>query len=325
VAGDNGAMIAAAGRGLVLGEEQINVHCVACGGGYAWAGCATSPSRSVRIDPNTLTTREVRHPVGSALHDFGFDGAHLWVAHASGHLSRLHPETLQMDDLAIPLASGQRPFAYCVEVAAGFVWVGYYTDPATVLRIDPACPDRRCELVIPEAPMWALRDLVWDGRRLWASVYDVPGRLIAIEPELDGYHVVDLGEDNMLPTSLAFDGRRVWVGCDSRPARLVAVDPVTHELEIHVLHESSSCARGLTVAAGALWAGLYTDPGQIMRLDPQSGESEVRGLPQGYANVRGLAAGDGLLWACLQNTRYQPSAVFAIPLTGEDRWWVASG
>jgi len=56
-----------------------------------------------------------------------------------------------------------------------------------------------------------------------------------------------------------------------------------------------------------------------VRLDPESGEFEVWGLPQGSANVRGLAAGDGLLWACLQNTRYQPSAVFAIPLTGEDR------
>ena len=305
------------GRGLILGEGQRNLHCVACGGGYAWAGCATSPSITVRIDPATLTTEEVRHPIGGGLHDFSFGGTHLWVAHASGHLSRLHPETMQMDEFAIPVASGQRPFAYCVQAGGGYVWVGYYTDPGTVLRIDPAHPHRRRELVIAEAPMCALRDLAWDGRRLWASVYDVPGRLIIIEPELDGYQVVDLGEDNMLPTSLAFDGERVWAGCDSRPARLVAVDPATGELETHVLHEASSCARGVTVAAGGVWAGLYTDPGEIVRLDPATGEFEVWELPRGYCNVRGLVAADGILWAGLQGIRYEPSAVFAIPLVGE--------
>jgi len=303
----------AAGRGLTFAEGESNLHCVACGGGYAWAGCATSPSLALRIDPASLTYDTIAFPDASGLHDFSFDGSHLWVAHASGHLSRLEPGSGDIESWNLSVSSGQRPFAYCVLAAAGFIWVGFYTDPATVLRIDPATDERR-KLVVPEAPMWSLRDLAWDGQHLWASVYDVPGRLIAIEPELDGYEVVDLGQQNLLPTSLAFDGERIWAGLDSRPARLVALDPETHEFEVHVLHESSSAARGLCKADGRIWAGLYTQPAQIARLDRGTGEPRAWQLPAAYFNVRGLAADGEDLWAGLQNVRYQPSAVFAMPL-----------
>ena len=64
----------APGRGLTFAEGEKNLHCVACGGGYAWAGCATSPSLALRASSFLCGTG-----YGAGARLLEVDGVATWV------------------------------------------------------------------------------------------------------------------------------------------------------------------------------------------------------------------------------------------------------
>jgi streptogramin lyase len=306
----------AAGRGLVFAEGERNLHSLALAGGYLWAGCCLGPSLLLRVDPDLGGYRRVEFGAEGGLHDLSFDGEALWVAHASGHLSRVEPESCRVESTRLEVSSGQRAFLYCSHFDGEHLWIGTYTDPGCVLRFDRH-GGRTLEFAIPESPMHSTRALTSAAGRIWAALYTVPGRLAVLDPEGGGHEIVPLGEENTLPTSIDFDGEHVWVGLDTMPARLVKVDPAARGFETVELHELSSCCRGLACAGGGTWAGLYTEPAELVRVSPDGGRERVV-LPAGYANSRDMVAGEGMLWTGFQNVRHRPSSVYGLPLP-EDR------
>ena len=77
------------GRGVSLREGDVNLHTVACGGGFVWCGCSTSPSRLVRLSADLQQYETIVMEGTGGLHDLCWDGIHLWAAHSSGHLSQV--------------------------------------------------------------------------------------------------------------------------------------------------------------------------------------------------------------------------------------------
>jgi len=116
---------------------------------------------------------------------------------------------------------------------------------------------------------------------------------------------------------MEFDGAHLWAGLDTRPAKVVRVNVDTGEFTPYTLRAGSSCVRGLVFAGERLWAGLYTEPGELVRLDPRTKEFDTFAMPDEFFNVRDLAFDGTYVWAGLQNVRYQPSAVYRVPVDVE--------
>jgi len=301
-------------RSLILPEpEQSNVHAVEVGGGFVWAGICRAPSLLLRLteDLRTITPIEFEHEAG--LHDLTFDGSYLWVAHSSGHLSRLHPATCEYETYSIEASDGQRNFLYCLTHDGECLWTGSYTDPGRLFRVDPV-DGSYDEIVLPEVPNHAVRALAVTPDALWIGLYTVPGRVVRIDRSTLRQHPIDLGDRNMLCTSAVYDGRFVWLGLDTMPARVVRLDPETLEFDGFDLWPDSSCVRGLTFDGRSLWLGLYTEPGELVRFDPETADYERYVMPDEFTNVRDLAIKGETLWAVTQNVRYEPSGLYALDL-----------
>ena len=89
------------------GREQSNVHAVETGNGSAWVGFCRKPSLLLQVHPETGETVPIRFDVEGGLHDLAFDGEWLWVAHASGHLSRVDPDSGEIRSRKVEVSSGQ--------------------------------------------------------------------------------------------------------------------------------------------------------------------------------------------------------------------------
>lgn len=305
---------------LVLEDNAHgNVHAVEAGAGFVWAGCCKNPSLLLRISPDLeeMVPISFTH-AGGGLHDLAFDGQYLWVAHASGHLSRVDPHTCEFCSQRLSVSSGQHPFLYALLFDGCDLWAGTYTEPGAVLRIDRESGSYM-EVTVEAAPMHSLRTLVSVNDTLWIGLYTVPGRVVILDKRSADQTVIDLGRDNMLCTSSAFDGSHVWFGLDTMPAKLVRVDPQSLEFTSYCLHSESSCVRGLVYDGRFLWAGLYTEPGELARFDPQTGDCRLHVMPDAFFNVRDLVVDNGYLWAVTQNIRYQPSGLFGLGLGGEEQ------
>ncbi len=301
------------GKGLTFAEGESNLHAIAAGGGYLWAGFCQNPSRLLRIDPDLGSYRRVEFDAGGGLHDLSFDGEFLWVAHASGHLSRVEPEGCSVESVKLEVESGQRPFLYCSHFSGRDLWIGTYTDPGCILRFDRSSGETQ-EFVIPESPMHSMRALTSLGGKIWAALYAVPGRLVMLDPESGEHQIHPLGEPNILPTSIDADGQHVWVGLDTNPARVMKVDPGEPAFDVIDLHELSSCCRGLVSAGGAIWAGLYTEPAAIVRVSPDGTQQKIV-LPAEYSNSRDMVASDGMVWTGFQNVRHRPSSIYGLTVS----------
>jgi len=302
------------GQGITLREGDTNLHSVACGGGSVWCGCSTSPSRLVRVSPELLDYETiVMHGTGG-LHDLCWDGEALWCAHSSGHLSRLDPSDGSVQTIPLRFSGASAPFTYACRYDGRDIWIGMYTDPGSVLRVDRHSGKIR-EYRVPEAPMWSIRDVAFAGGRVWVPVYGAPGRVVGVNPDSGDRQVVQLGAEEILPSTLVARDDRVWAGLDTMPARAVEIDACKCTvLRCVAFGEQSSSCRAMTVASGSLWVALYTDPAQIVRMDPDSGEWEEIDLPEGYANSRAMADDGEFLFIGLQNRRHLPSALFRLPL-----------
>jgi streptogramin lyase len=300
-------------------KDESNAHTVEAGAGSVWAGFCRSPSLLLDVSPTLDRAVPIRFDSEGGLHDLAFDGEHLWVAHASGHLSRLDPRTHDFHSRRIEVSSGRQAFLYALLFDGHDLWAGTYTDPGCVLRIDRDSESYE-EFPIPEAPRWSVRTLVSVNNTLWAGLYTVPGRVVVLDKDSGEQTVVDLGDENMLCTSSAFDGSHVWIGLDTMPAGLVRVDPQSLEFTTYRLHPGSSCVRGLVFDGRYLWAGLYTEPGELVRFDPRSSESRRHVMPDEFFNVRDLALDGDRLWAVTQNVRHLPSGLYGLSLgdEGED-------
>ncbi len=300
---------------LILGDKsQGNVHAIEVGAGFVWMGCCKSPSLLLRVTPDLKQSVPVRfRNEEGGLHDLVFDGEFLWVAHASGHISRVDPQTCESYSYKIGMSSGQRAFLYTLIFDGHHLWAGTYTDPGCILQINRESGSCT-EFPIEAAPMWSLRTLVSLNDTVWAGLYTVPGKVAIFDKTSENHTLVDLGEENMLCTSSAFDGSHVWFGLDTMPAKLVRVDPQSLEFKTYSLSPVSSCVRGLIYDGRYLWAGLYTEPGELVRFDPRTGEWQRHVMPDAFFNVRDLAINSDCLWAATQNTRYQPSGLYGLDL-----------
>jgi len=299
------------GEGVIFQATEKNLHCVAYGAGYVWCGFSTSPSRLLKVDPNSITGHRIAFQEERGLHDLSFDGTNVWAAHSSGHLSTVDPRTNAIQTRRL----GGRPFVYTSFFDGRDVWAGLYSEPGRVLRVNRQIGDSD-EFVIHEAPRWSVRGTASDGKRLWVCLYTVPAMVAVIDPRASTHNVLHLGagENSRLCTSIVFDGKSMWVGLDTMPAALFRIEVDTLESKVYPLHARSSCCRGLAFAQGALWAGLYTEPAQIVRLDPRKESYEIVTLPDAYFNTRDLASDGKNLWIGLQNLRYGPSALYRLPM-----------
>jgi len=292
-------------------SDATNVHAVEAAAGFVWVGCCRSPSLLLKVSPDLQTTVPITFDREGGLHDLAFDGRNLWVAHSSGHLSRVDPVTGEFRSWRLEVSGGQHPFLYCLTFDGDHLWAGTYTDPGRVLRIDPADGGFE-EIVLPDVPNHAVRALVPTGDAIWAGLYTVPGRVVSIDRRSGEIATLDLREGNILCTSGAFDGRFLWFGLDTMPARVVRIDPQTHDIRGHDLWPASSCVRGLAFDGGFLWLGLYMEPGELVRFDPETAESRRYTMPPEFANVRDLALQGNTLWAVTQNVRYRPSGLYGL-------------
>jgi hypothetical protein len=304
----------APGRGISLREGDVNLHTVTCGGGYVWCGCSTRPSRLVRLSPDLTDYETILLEGTNGLHDLCWDGHHIWAAHSSGHLSQVEPSGEVCRTLQLHFSGDSPPFAYACDHLAEDIWVGMYTDPGCVLRVGKDTGEIR-EYRIPEASLWSIRDVAFAAGKVWAPLYDVPGRVVAIDPENGKQDVISLGEKHILPSTLAAIGNHVWVGLDTLPARLVRIDAASGETRSFAFAPLSSSCRALAVDDGTLWVALYTEPAKILRLDVVTGEWEVIDLPEGFSNSRAMAHDDAYLFIGLQNRRHQPSTLYRLPLS----------
>ncbi len=299
------------GEGVIFRGAEKNLHCVAYGAGYVWCGFSTSPSLLLRVDPTSMTGERIVFNEERGLHDLSFDGMNVWAVHSSGHLSAVEPRTKAIRTERL----GGRPFVYTSHFDGRDVWMGLYSEPGRVLRVNRQAGDHD-EFVIHEAPNWSVRGIASDGKRLWVCLYTVPAMVAIVHPEASSHRALHLGrgDDLILCTSIVFDGDSMWVGLDTMPATLVRIDVDTLQYRVYSLDPRSSCCRSLVFTQGALWAGLYTEPAQIVRFDPQEESYEVVVLPDAYFNARDLACDGKNLWVGLQNVRYGPSALYRLPM-----------
>jgi len=299
-------------------NEHGNAHAVETGGGSVWVGCCKSPSLLLNVSPSLDEVVPIRFDEGiGGLHDLAFDGQHLWVAHASGHLSRVDPATGAMESIRVKGSTGRPPFLYALHFDGQDLWAGTYTEPGRLFRIDRdtlAC----AETVLPVAPNHAVRALVATEEAVFVALYTVPGRVVVVDRQSGRQQTLELGDDNMLCTSAAFDGKRVWIGLDTRPATILCVDPATLDFDTVSFHTGSSCVRGLLFDGQSLWLGLYTEPGELIRFDPDTQDVERHVMPEELFNVRDLAADAGRVWAVTQNVRYQASGLYGLRISGRE-------
>jgi streptogramin lyase len=294
--------------------EHSNVHAVEAAHGFVWAGICRAPSLLLRITPDLQRVTPIEFDSEAGLHDLASEGTHVWVAHSSGHLSRVDPATGERVSRRIPTSDGQRNFLYCLTFDGDHLWTGTYTAPGRVFRIHPADFSHE-EIVLPEAPNHSVRALVPTPEALWVGLYTVPGRVVVIDRTSLQQRTIDLGDESILCTSGAFDGRFIWLGLDTMPARVLRIDPETHEVHEFDLWPESSCVRGMAFDGRYLWLGLYTDPGVLVRFDPETAEWERAAMQPEFANVRDLALQGDTLCAVTQNLRYEPSGICALDVS----------
>jgi len=296
------------GEGLIFSNRETDLHALTYGAGHVWCGfCAGN--NIAKVDPQTMASESIVMKGQRGLHALCFDGKDVWGAHASGHVTRIAAETHAVQTIRMG------GFAYTCFFDGRDIWVGIYSEPGRILRVDRATLQYE-SFVIPAAPNWSVRALASDGKRIWAALNTVPAMVAVLSPATRDLQVLALGRANelKLATSITFDGKSIWVGLDTMPATLVKIDPVSFRQEVYPLHDGSSCCRALLVTKDHLWVGLYTEPAEIARIDRETQRCDVVALPPAHFNTRAFA-GDGTnLWIGLQNVRFDPSSLYRLPM-----------
>lgn len=299
--------------GTLLRDKDVNLHAIAVSPEHLWCGCATSPSRLVRM-PHDFSEYEVftLEPAGG-LHDLAWDGTWLWVAHASGHLSRLSPADDSLETVSLTLPSRQRAFAYACRSHDHELWIAMYTEPGSLLRIDKTSLELT-QYELPEAPMWSVRDLAFCQGWVWACVYDMPGRIVGLDPITGRRTTFTLSEEHALPSTILATNEHLWVGLDTIPARVLKIDPNVGVLRSFVFEATAASVRALALSDTDLWIALHTEPAKLIQLNLVCERWQSMRLPPHYQNSRSLACGEQALFIGLQNRRHDPSAVCKLPL-----------
>lgn len=301
------------GSGLHLRDGDVNLHAVAAGGGSIWCGCATSPSRLIRLREDFSAYETILLEPGRSLHDLAWDGVHLWIAHASGHLSRYDVDHGRTETLSLAVPSGQRAFAYVCRSEGPYLWVGLYTEPGALLRIDKETLAQTF-YALPAAPMFSVRDIAFFRGKVWTCVYDVPGRLIGLDPATGHQTTLVLPHEHALPSTLVGTEEALWVGLDSIPAKVLKIDPAHGVSRVFSFEANSASVRALEIRGGDLWIALHTEPAELVQLDLARETWRSLRLPPEYHNSRSLASTDKALYIGLQNRRHESSAVYQLPL-----------
>ncbi|HEX7008464.1 MAG TPA: hypothetical protein VF184_00685 [Phycisphaeraceae bacterium] len=315
---DHGEGGADPGSGLLLREGDINLHALTVGGGYVWCGCSTSPSRLVSCRPDFSEYETTVLEGTGGLHDLVWDSGILWMVHASGHLSRLSTADRSVQTIELTSRSRQRPFAYTCHSEAEDLWIGMYTDPGSLLRVDKRSL-AVTEYVLPKAPMWSVRDVAVCGGRVWACIYDVPGRIIGLDPETGRQTSLTLMHEHALPTTLVARDGHLWVGLDTIPARVLKIDPDVGVQKSIAFNPTTACVRALALSGSHLWIALHTEPAEVIVLDLLRESWRPILLPPQYSNSRAMACDGEAVFVGLQNRRHNPSAIYRLPLRRFER------
>ena len=167
--------------------------------------------------------------------------------------------------------------------------------------------------------MWAIRDVAFVAGKVWVPLYDVPGRVVGIDPDNGEQVAIPLGDGNILPSTLTVGDEQLWAGLDTMPARAVRIDPTNGEVQPFVFSPLSSSCRAIMAVGRTIWVALYTEPAQIVRLDVDTETWEVIELPEEFTNSRALAHDGSSLYLGLQNRRHLPSTLYRLPLSARGK------
>ncbi|MFP3904902.1 MAG: hypothetical protein ACLFWB_11725 [Armatimonadota bacterium] len=116
--------------------EHTSVHAVEAAAGFIWAGCSRSPSLLLKISPDLQTIEPITFGPEGGLHDLAFDDRHLWVAHCSGHLSRVDPITGDFETHRIGVSSDHNTFSTVSPLMVSVSGAG----KSSVFRPQKSCP-----------------------------------------------------------------------------------------------------------------------------------------------------------------------------------------
>ncbi len=263
-------------------EDVERVHlegrpsAVAVGGGVVWVvdeeGGAVRGYRSSTLEPS----HEIEVPKNPVAMDF--DGTHLWVAHASGQLTRISARTREREDVDVPQAGS------LVDVSAqgGSVWVAD-SERDAIVRLDPETLRTVATIEIPAGAVRvaATEATVWvTGKDNAVTPVDV-GANKAAEP-------IEVGPG---PLGLVVAGDSVWV-CVSERDEVVRIERRSRRVTEEAIKVGDAPV-AVSAGDGSVFV-VSQDDRSFVELDASTGRRVRRGTLE--TRPRDAAVGAGRLW-----------------------------
>jgi YVTN family beta-propeller protein len=240
-------------------------------------------SSSVRLAANDVGaidtgTGEVAllQPVGSPPTSLAVGDGEVWVASATGTLSRVDPKTRAITQIAV----GSDPVAVAV-ATDGSVWVANSGD-GTVSRVSPESDTVVGTVRVGAGPS----ALVTTGGAVWVA-NTLSSSVSKIDPTNDTVRSFPVGSE---PAGIAAGAGSVWVA-DQGDGTVYRLDQQTGAQVVGPITVGSGPI-GVAFGDGAAWVANSTD-GTLSRIDAQS--NSVTTIPVGQGPY-GVAAGAGRVW-----------------------------
>jgi YVTN family beta-propeller protein len=245
----------------------------------------SGPSSSVRLAANEIgaidtATGQVAlaQPVGSPPTGMAVGrGGAVWVASATGTLSRIDPKTHAITQIPV----GSDPVAVAV-APDGSVWIANSGD-GTVSRVSPESDTVVGTVRVGAGPS----ALVATGGAIWVA-NTLSSSVSKIDPTNDTVTAtVPVGSE---PAGIAAGAGSVWVA-DQGDATVYRLDQQTGEQVVGPITVGNGPI-GVAFGEGAAWVANSTD-GTLSRIDAQSDSVTTIPVGQGPCDV---AAGAGRVW-----------------------------
>ena len=136
-----------------------------------------------------------------------------------------------------------------------------------VVKIDP----RTMTSVSPNG-VWkgpCVANLFWDGKYLYAGLYQVPARVVKIDTSTMttvSAWTGATGEDNI--HAMTHEGTNIYVGLWTSPAKIVKINSSTmSRVAAWTGTTGQDEVRALTCDGKCLYAGLHVSPGKVVKID----------------------------------------------------------
>jgi streptogramin lyase len=121
------------------------------------------------------------------------------------------------------LASGENS-AYSICFDGTHVWIGLFTSPAKIIKMDPA--DGTYTVYTLASGENITRSICFDGTHVWIGLNTSPAKIIKMDPADGTYTVYTLASGENIAYSMCFDGTHVWTGLNTSPAKIRRITKV---------------------------------------------------------------------------------------------------